>query len=133
MRNIDFPKVDGIMVAITLEKNDLGENTWNVYLLNTSDKNLKDILISSQGYGEINGEQRKTSVLRHHIEKMDANTFVKIEPIIPDLFQLFNEYWVSFYIDSTIYDKNFIFVPNSIDEDNLMNIEFLGLKGILHI
>lgn len=133
MRNIEFPKVEGISVAITHQKNELNESEWNVYLLNTSDKEIKNILINSEGYGEIQGEQRRTSIIRRFVEQMDANTFVKIEPINPELFQLFNEYWISYYIDNTIYDKKFIFVPNSIHVDNLTKIEFVGLEGVLHI
>jgi hypothetical protein len=133
MRNIEFPKVQSISVAITHETNEQNQSEWNVFLLNTSENAIKNILISSEGYGEIDGEQRRTSIIRRFIEEMDANTFVKIEPINPDLFQLFNEYWISYYIDNTIYDKKFIFVPNSINTENLTKIEFIGLDGVLHI
>jgi len=47
-------------------------------------------------------------------------------------FHLYSEYWVSYYIDGQIYDKKFIFVPDSITEENLIPIAQLGMEGILH-
>src|SRR4030095_12386741 len=43
----------------------------------------------------------------------------KIETIIRDVFGLNNEYWVSFYIGKDIYDKKYIFLPESIREEHL--------------
>jgi hypothetical protein len=39
---------------------------------------------------------------------------------------------VSYYIDGQIYDKKFIFVPDSITEGNLSRIEQLDLVGVVH-
>jgi hypothetical protein len=55
-----------------------------------------------------------------------------VETIDPAVFHLFNEFWVSYYIGDTIYDKKFIFVPGSITESNLSYIPQLDMKGILH-
>jgi hypothetical protein len=57
---------------------------------------------------------------------------VKIEPISPEVFHINNEYWVSYYIGNQIFDKKFIFVPESIREENLIPIAQLGLEGVLH-
>jgi hypothetical protein len=43
-----------------------------------------------------------------------------------------NEFWVSYFIGSQIYDKKFIFVPDSIIEENMMTIDPPGLEGVLH-
>jgi hypothetical protein len=51
---------------------------------------------------------------------------------MPDVFHLNNEFWVSYFIGKQIYDKKFIFVPDSIIEDNLIQISPLGLEGVLH-
>jgi len=58
---------------------------------------------------------------------------VQVETIMPDVFHLNNEYWVSFYVESKIFDKKFIFVPDSIVEENLQPIVELGLDGVLHV
>ncbi len=55
-----------------------------------------------------------------------------IEPIDPAVFHLNNEYWVSFYIGTQIYDKRFVFVPETISEKNLIFIKELEMEGVLH-
>ena len=55
-----------------------------------------------------------------------------IEPIDPSVFDLFNEYWISYYVNDVIYDKKFVFPPFSTSETLLSDIKLLGLKGILH-
>ncbi len=131
-KDIEFPKVIGVKVAIAQKINEIQQNEWYVYLLNTNDFDLENVLITSQGYGEIDGEARKTSTLRHLIEHVPANDHVLIEPIDPSVFQLCNEYWVSYYVEDKIFDKRFIFLPESVVEDNLIEIKQLSLKGILH-
>ncbi len=57
--------------------------------------------------------------------------FALIEPIPDELFALTNEYWLSFYIDNVIYDKKFIFVPESIVESNFIRIPLLNKPGVM--
>jgi len=40
-----------------------------------------------------------------------------IEPIDPNVLHLNNEYWVSYYIGSQIYDKRFVFVKLNFSPD----------------
>ena len=63
---------------------------------------------------------------------MPAHSTALVEPIDPAVFHLNNEYWVSYYIGTQIYDKRFIFVPDTICEENLSFIPELELKGVLH-
>ncbi len=65
-------------------------------------------------------------------EQVPPKSFVKIEPIDPAIFHIYNEYWVSYYVDRKIYDKKFIFVPDSIVEKNLIYISILDCPGVLH-
>ena len=39
---------------------------------------------------------------------------------------------VSYYVGSKIFDKKFIFLPESIKDENLTYIKELNTKGILH-
>jgi hypothetical protein len=50
---------------------------------------------------------------------------------MPDLFDLTNEYWVSFWVNDVMYDKRFLFIPGSIKQEDFQMIEILGHKGIL--
>ena len=88
---------------------------------------------SRRGYGfDKDGKPIKTSELRHFHKYCAAGEIIKIEMITPEVFYLNNEYWVSYYIGNQIFDKKFIFVPDSIREENLILIENLNLEGVLH-
>ncbi|EAY31059.1 hypothetical protein [Microscilla marina] len=132
-KDIEIPKVEGVEVAVARKKTETGEYDWHVYLINRNDFVLDNILITSTGYGQKNGEAQKTSTLRQMIEKMDKESFAIIERIDPQVFHLSNEYWVSYYVNGKIHDKKFIFMPGSIVEQNLSNIDVLNLEGVRHI
>ena len=133
MRNdIHHPEVEDLAMAITPYKSDTNEvSEWNVYLINLQEKELHNVIIVSEGYGEINGESKKTSVLRQHFEILDAKTGIKIESIFAEMLQLTNQYWISFYIGTTLYDKKYIFVPQSIHENNYTLIPILDEMGVM--
>ncbi|MFD2513216.1 hypothetical protein ACFSRY_05015 [Pontibacter locisalis] len=131
-KDIDFGTVEGISLAIATKENELGEPVWNVYLLNKNPHPLENVLVTSKGYGVMEGNEVKTSVLRHMFERVEAKSFVKIEPIDPAIFHINNEYWVSYYIEKQIFDKKFVFVPDSITEEHLIEISMLQMQGVLH-
>ncbi len=131
-KDINFNRVEGISVAVATHRNELHAQEWNVYLLNYNPFPLENVLVASKGYGISEGDTVKTSVLRHLFERVEARSFVQIEPIDPAIFHINNEYWVSYYIDREIYDKKFVFVPDSITEANLIEISMLQMQGILH-
>jgi len=129
----DIPQlaVENIVVAIIKEPNDEGEMVWNAYVINLYDQEISNVLVSSKGYGSFEGREVKTSVLRHLIGNIDANDYAKIEPIMENLFGLSNEFWVSFYKGKDIYDKKYIFLPETISEDNFTMIPVLNKKGVM--
>ena len=129
-KDIDHPAVEDVAVAVILEEVD-GENVWNVYLLNLKDVPIKNVLIVSKGYGEIEGEHRQTSTLRFFFDEIPAQEYGKIEPIMDFTFGLSNEYWVSFYIDEVIYDKRYIFLPETINEKNFTKIPLIEVEGVM--
>ena len=121
---------EDVAVAIVPE-NIEDQNGWMVYLVNLKNNSLENVIVSSKGYGEIDNRNLQTSTLRHFMEKVGPHTYSKIEPIMEDVFGLANEYWVSFYINKTIYDKKFVFLPESIQETNFITIPFLNKKGVM--
>lgn len=129
------PLVENVGVAVIQLENELNEKTYEVYLLNFKDEIIEGIIITSRGYGEnaVTGEKVKTSTLRHSLEVLLPNEAAKIEPIMEDVFGIANEYWVSFWINDTMYDKKFVFVPESISEKNMKMIPVLGEKGVMII
>ncbi len=131
IRNVQIPVVTDVAVAVVKELNAEKEWVWNTYLVNLKEVSLENVLVSSTGYGEIKNEKRMTSTLRHFIGTVEANSFVKIEPIMEELFGINNEYWVSFYINKEIFDKKFVFLAESICEENFTNIPVLKKKGVM--
>lgn len=130
-KDIDFSPVTGVKLAIAKSETPNGIE-WNVYIINLNLIELKTVMITSKGYGIMDGENRQTSTLRHMIEELGPQSIAKVEPIDPAVFNLTNEFWVSYYILDQIFDKKFIFTSGSFDPANLRKIPELGLEGILH-
>jgi len=134
-KDIIFHPVKGIQVAIVKSVADDHAEEWNVIVINRNDQPVTSVFVTSKGYGNsesgTNTDQR-TSTLRHFFPEIPAGEHVVVEPILPDVFHLNNEFWVSYFIGSQIYDKKFIFVPDSIVEANMMTINPPGLEGVLH-
>lgn len=130
-KDIIHPVVEDVAVAIVREQDEKGETAWNVYLLNLKEEDIEGVLVTSSGYGELQGEHRKTSTLRHFLDIVPSKTFVKIEPIMQDLFGLSNQYWVSFYLNKQIYDKKYVFLAESVREENFITIPLVKKKGVM--
>ncbi|MCB0506324.1 MAG: hypothetical protein KDC58_12600 [Cyclobacteriaceae bacterium] len=130
-KDIEKPSVQGVTIAIKLDASK-AEPHWTVHLINSNDFDLENVLVASKGYGKQKGEEQLTSTLRHFFEHIGARSVQQVEVITPEVFHLFNEYWVSYYVDGKVFDKKFTFVPDSIQKGNLMFIPELNAKGVLH-
>jgi len=137
-QDISFDAVEGINIAIVPDEEAApgpgGAPTWTVYLLNHNDFGLENVLISSEGYGtQPTGEAVRTTTLRYHFPEVGPHSATLVELIDPAVFHLTNQYWVSYYRDSKIFDKKFVFVPDSIVAANLSRLDLLaGRVGVLH-
>lgn len=132
IKDIKIQEVKNVTLAVARIRN-IGEpSEWKVYLINNNDHAIENTLVASKGYGEKDGEQQRTSILRHYLDTIEGNSAVLIEPIDPAVFHLNNEYWVSYYIGTQIFDKRFVFVPDAIHEDNISFIKELEMEGVLH-
>lgn len=129
----DLPEniVEDISIAVSLESETPETKSWSVYLINRKRETLKNVLVTSKGYDVSDGKDIKTSILRHFIGDVEANSFALIEPIDDALFGLTNEYWLSYYIDGVIYDKKFIFLPESVVDENFIKLPILNKPGVL--
>ncbi|WP_353133536.1 hypothetical protein [Pseudopedobacter sp.] len=129
----DLPNniVEDISIAVVLEKESPESKEWSVYLINQKNEDINNVLITSKGYGTKDGEEVKTSVLRHMIPLIEKKSFAKIEIIDEQVFGLNNEYWISYYIGRDIYDKKFIFLPESIVESNFIKIPLVNKPGVM--
>ncbi len=127
------PKVENVAVTIAKEKGEQGEWVYNVFVVNNSDNLIEGVLVSSKGYAthHSTNEEIKTSTLRHFLGDIPPHAAKKVEPIMEELFGLNNEYWVSFWINKKMYDKKYIFLPETIQAKNFVFIPVLGVYGVV--
>ncbi len=127
----DIPqlKVEDLAIAILPSLED--PRIWDTYIINLKVEPIKNVLVTSSGYGEIEGEMRRTATARYFLEGIDALDLHLIESIQDELFILTNEYWISFQYDGQMYDRRFMFVPGSLHQINFMRIPFLEREGVM--
>lgn len=104
---------------------------WDTFLVNLHEEPISSVLVSSKGYGEVDGEKMSTTTLRHFFEEIGPQQMVSIEPIQPSLFELTNEFWVSFVHQDYMYDKKYIFARGTIHESKFTDIPFSDRKGVM--
>lgn len=131
-KDITIPVVENVYMAAMQEWNDdFMEKTWYAYLVNDSDKKLETVIVVSNASGMLEGEMRKTSMLRHVFAEVLPDKAVKIEMIEESVLALDNSFMVTFFIDNTLYDKNYIFKAGAINEDNLQEVPVIYKDGVL--
>lgn len=130
--DITFPKVENVFLAAIQEWNDdFQEKMWYVYLINDSDFDLESVMVVSKAFGTIDGEMKKTSLLRHAYMKVPAVSVVKIEMITHDVLTLNNEFMVTYFIGNTLYDKKFTFRKNTINDRATEEVPILFVNGVV--
>lgn len=129
IKDIVIPEVYDVAIAIVQEFEGLDE--YNAYIFNFKEESIKNVLITSTGYGVINEVKKKTSTLRHFFEEIQTLDYKLIEPVSKEVFGLSNEYWLSFTMNGQLFDKQFIFLPESIVESNFQMIPFIDKMGVI--
>ena len=131
-KDIIIPVVENVFIAAVQEWSDnFMEKVWYAYLVNDSDFNLEGVMVVSKAFGTIDGEMKKTSLLRHAFVEIPAVSVVKIEMIEKSVLTLNNEFMVTYFIDGTLYDKKFIFKANSINETEMEEVPILFVDGVI--
>jgi hypothetical protein len=129
-KDIDIPVVENVFMAAVQEwSDDFMEKVWYAYLINDSDFRLDSAMVVSKAFGTIDGEMKKTSLLRHAFLEVPAVSVVKVEMVEKSVLQLNNEFMVTYFIDNQLYDKKFIFKANSINENNVEEVPILFVDG----
>jgi hypothetical protein len=130
--DIIIPIVENIFLAAVQEwSDDFMEKVWYAYLVNDSDFNLDSVMIVSKAFGTIDGEMKKTSLLRHAFVEVPAVSVVKIELLEKSVLALNNEFMVTFFIGDKLYDRKFTFRANSITPDYVEEVPILFVDGVI--
>ena len=65
LKDIDFKKKLDVGIAVVEE-----DGAYNTYIINFRDEEIKTILITSKGYGQIDGRKKETTIFRRMIDTM---------------------------------------------------------------
>lgn len=131
-KDIEIPKVENVFLAAVQEWNDdFMDKVWYVYLVNDSDFDLESVMVVSKAFGTLNGEMKKTSLLRHAFMHVPSVSVVKIEMLENSVLQLNNEFMVTYFIGSTLYDKKFLFNAQTITPDYVEEVPILFVDGVI--
>jgi len=131
-KDIEIPEVKDVYVAALEVTDEHGDTTWWIHLINDNTSPLENIMIQSRGYSNLDTKSGvKTATLRKVIKVLPAKSAAKLEPIMPEVLHLFNEYWVTFFEENTLKDRKFIFGPHTIEAAIKEDLPVLKDKGIL--
>jgi len=130
--DITIPEVENVFLAAIPEwSDDFMEKVWNVYLVNDSDFDLEGVMVVSKASGTVDGEMKKTALLRHAFVQVPSVSQVKLEMIEKSVLALNNEFMVTYFIGNTLYDKKFIFRKNTVNEEATEEVPILFVNGII--
>ncbi|GAA4279411.1 hypothetical protein [Aquimarina mytili] len=127
-KDIEIPVVENVYIAVVKEWNEefLAQD-WNSYIINDRDTPIEMVLVVTKGYDQ----DRKTSLLRHGIGTIDPKSFAKIEMIQEELLGMNNEFSVTFFADSKLYEKKYIFRKHTINEKAFQDLPVMDQRGVL--
>ncbi len=130
-KDIAIEDVKDVAIAIVPELNEHQEYDWLVYFLNLKNKPLSSVIINAEARGMIAGTEKHTAVMRFYMEEILGQSCKKFEMLMPETFELNNQYWISFYEDGKIFEKKFVFVANTISIDRMVMIPILNKPGVI--
>lgn len=130
--DISVPEVENVFMAAVQEwSDDFMAKMWYVYVVNDSDFDIDSVMVVSKAFGTIDGEMKKTSLLRHAFPQIPAVSVVKVEMVQDDVLTLNNEFMLTYFMDNKLYDKKFIFKANSINENTVEEVPILFIDGVI--
>lgn len=127
-KDIQIPKVEGVYVAVVNEYNDIYKTQdWNAYIINDKEVDLDVVLIVTSGYSD----NKMTSIFRKKLDILPKKSYAKIELMQEELFALNNEFKVTFFEGSTMFEKTYLFRKNTISVKALQRIPLMDARGVL--
>lgn len=126
-KDIEIPKIENVHIVAVKEwdKDFLAQN-WNIYLINDRADFIETVLVLSRG----NNKDKKTSTLRHGLKDIAPKKSAKVEFITDEVLGFTNEYLVTFFAQGKLYERKFIFEPNSISDNNVKILPVIDKEGV---
>jgi hypothetical protein len=127
-KDIEIPEVENLFLAVSVEYNEaFKDNDYYAYLINMGETEMETVLVLSQG----SDGKRRTSDMRHKIERLPAHSFARIELMQEEVLALNNSFRVTFFEGNKMHEKDFLIKKGSVKEGNLRHIGILGKRGVL--
>ena len=127
-KDIEIPQVKNVhIVAVKEWDKEFTSQDWYIYVVNNREDEISTVLVLSRG----NSEDKKTSILRHALGDLLPKTSAKVELITTEVLDFTNEYLVTFFAENKLFERKFIFDPNSISEEKVTKIPVMESGGIL--
>jgi len=126
-KDIEIPKIENVHIVAVKEwdKDFLAQN-WNIYLINDRADFIETVLVLSRG----NNKDKKTSTLRHGLKDIAPKKSAKVEFITDEVLGFTNEYLVTFFAQGKLYERKFVFEPNSISDNNVKILPVIDKEGV---
>ncbi len=132
LKDYQIPEVKNVFFAAVQEwSDDFMADVWYIYLINDSDFDIDSVMVVSKAFGTIDGEMKKTSLLRHAFMQVPAVSAIKVELLENSLIQLNNEFMLTYFIGNTLYDKKFTFKANSVHVNHAEEVPILFKPGVI--
>jgi len=127
-KDIEIPVARNVYVGIVHEWNEeFLSKDWNAYLINDQDIALEMAIVVTKGYdGEV-----KTSTMRHGLGTIPAKSFMKIELLQEDVLRLHNEFFLTYFVGNTLFEKKFMFPKDTVSEQAIQELPVMGMSGVL--
>lgn len=127
-KDIQIPQSKDVHIAALKEwDKEFTGQVWNIYIVNDRDDEISTVLVMSRG----KNEERKTSTLRHALGNIQPKTMAKVEFITTEVLGFTNEYLLTYFAENKLFERKFIFEPNSISEENETEIPCIESEGVL--
>jgi len=131
MRNdIPIREVTEVGLALIPEKEPTHGEIWVAHLVNLKEHALKNVLVTVEGHGEVEGHPRKTATLRYLLPEVGPLSSQQIEILMPEVMAVANQFWISFTHKDYLYDKKFIVPSDAREVMELIGIPVLHCQGL---
>lgn len=128
IKDIEIPKVKNVHIVAIYEWNEeFTSQQWVVYLINNRADTISMAMVMSRG----KSDDKKTSTLRHSLGDLAPQTSHKVELITKDVLGFTNEYLITFFAENKLYERRFVFDPNTIIEENTTDVPVIDVKAVV--
>ncbi len=127
-KDIEIPIAKNIQLVATQEwDKEFLQKNWYVYIINNRVDTIESVLVMSRG----ESKDKKTTTIRRNLGNLPPSTSKKIEFIQEEVLSFTNEYVVTFFAEGKLFDRTFIFEPQSINESNTVFVEVIGQECVV--